>query len=1232
MNMKKILLFSVGLCALTARSTHETDKQYDLVIYGSSPAALTAAIEAGRHGKSAVIVCPETRIGGLTTGGLGQTDIGNKSAFGGLALQFYKDIATYYKDDKNWTHEKRADYLPDGQCWDSKGVDSMWTFEPHAALDVLLSWEKKHNLKIVRGEFLDRRAGGVLKEGACITGFKTLSGKIFRGKMFVDATYEGDLLAAAGVSYTVGREPNALYGERNSGIQRARSINHQFEKGVDPYIVKGDPKSGLLPGVEHDTDEPDGTGDKRVQAYCFRMCLTDDPKNRIPFAKPEGYSERDYELLLRNFEAMDPNIFKKDAKHYWHYMPWINSPMPNRKTDTNNRTGFSTDFIGQNWAWPEASYEERKKILKAHLDYQQGLMWTLANHPRVPEAVRKEVSRWGTCRDEFRDGLGLGWQSQLYVREARRLVGDYVMTEANCRHQLTAKRPIAMGAYGMDSHNVRRYVGKDGFAYNEGNIEDYADFHKGPYPIDYGAIIPKKAECENLFVPVCLSASHMAFGSIRMEPVFFALGQVAGAAASLSLDAGCAVQDLDYATLRTVLLKGGQVLDATPKAGVKNAASWIWYPGDYGIWWGNELQSRRLRWGSRVPAGWPLYEPHTRVVFTKDDLSLEKDEHLKIYCDGHATISYIDANGVGAPTSQILNRFTLPKGSREISISVQNSARPPSIWVEGKTIRSDSSWRVSWIDSRDPNALPAETSKRFTCSSVPPGLAKLAVVEKKPKWMKSYKSNHVIADFGEETYGYLRLKDVRGNGAVKIIYAESEAEMYAEEQAVTVLPNALDGWEMIELNETKEYRREIPYGFRYVHIIPVFGNVTVGSVTMDYEWKDIPVRGSFKCSDEELNRIWDVSVRTLALTCREVFIEGIKRDHWVWSGDAVQSFLMNYYVFGDYDGCRDTLWALRGKDPVAMHLNGILDYTFYWFDAVDKYRLYSGDPHIAKQIYPRMKTLLEFALGRLDENGRPADKPGDWVFIDWASKILPNYGGVTSFEQMLLSRALEATAAIAKIVGANEDAANYAAKAEKLRKEIIPLFWNEEKGGLMHLLKKDGSLDPMMTRYPNMFGLFFNYFDEAQKKRVVKDVILNDEVLKIQTPYMRFYELEALCAIGMQKEVTKEIKDYWGAMLKLGATSFWELYNPAEKGAEHYAMYGRPFGRSLCHAWGASPVYLFGRYYLGVTPTSPGFKTYEVKPNLGGLDWIEGDVPTPWGRIHVRADKNGHTVTEIRDI
>ena len=534
-----------------AAATHDCD----IVIYGSTPAALSAAVQAKRMGRSAVVVSPETRIGGLTTGGLGATDIGNKAAFGGLALQFYKDVATYYGNPDHlvvqFPNEKRRKATSDNILKD----ESKWTFEPSVSLSILEGWEKRDELDIRRNEWLDRERGVEKKDGRIVS-IKTLSNNVYRGKVFIDATYEGDLMAAAGVSYHVGREANSVYGETLNGNEPEYAKYHQLHKGIDPYVKPGDPKSGLLPCVEpFDPNFKPGDGDKRVQAYCFRMCLTDNPANRIPFKKPDGYDEKDYELMFRHLALgpLDNNG-----------MPWINSRMPNRKTDTNNRTGFSTDFIGQNWNWPEASYAEREKILAAHLKYQRGLMWTLANHPRVPAKIRNEVSRWGTCKDEFKDGLGDGWQKQLYVREARRMVGEYVMTEANCRGKLLAKRPIAMGAYTMDSHHVRRYVTAEGYVLNEGDVEVGSDA-KGkrfpPYPIDYGAIVPKRAECVNLFVPVCLSASHIAFGSIRMEPVFFALGQAAGTAASIAVSDDIAVQDVPYAALSARLRADGQVLE-----------------------------------------------------------------------------------------------------------------------------------------------------------------------------------------------------------------------------------------------------------------------------------------------------------------------------------------------------------------------------------------------------------------------------------------------------------------------------------------------------------------------------------------------------------------------------------------------------------------------------------------------------------------------------------------------
>lgn len=544
-------------------------EEYDLVIYGGTPAGISAAVQAKRSGLKAVMIEPSRRIGGLTTGGLGRTDIGSKDGFGGIAREFYRDVAAWYRDPAHWTRQTREDFAARMKAIDDRRFvpdeDAMWCFEPSAALAILEGWERRDGLEFVRGERLDRGPNGVLKRGGRIVSVRMESGRVFGGKMFIDATYEGDLLAAAGVQYTVGREDNSVYGETINGVQRGLG-GHKLRDGVDPYVMKGDPSSGILPGVEAAADDPrpNGSGDGRVQAYCYRMCLTDDPGNRIPFKKPAGYDEREYELLFRNVEQGDVKVHRNQG------------PLPNRKTDTNNDGGFSTDYIGQSWEWAEASYAEREKIALRHLNYQQGLMWVLANHPRIPPDVREEYRKWGTCRDEFVGERGDGWQCQLYVREARRMVGEYVMTEHNCRRHVKAPRPIAYASYTMDSHHCRRYIGGDGFVHNEGDVQDstlyplfvdgveqpYVGF--GRYGVDYGALVPKKKDCENLLVPVCVSCSHIAYGSIRMEPVFFSFGQSAAVAAARAIRDNVAVQDVDYEGLRADLTAAGQLLPPAP--------------------------------------------------------------------------------------------------------------------------------------------------------------------------------------------------------------------------------------------------------------------------------------------------------------------------------------------------------------------------------------------------------------------------------------------------------------------------------------------------------------------------------------------------------------------------------------------------------------------------------------------------------------------------------------------
>ena len=543
----------------------KSQANYDIVIYGGTSAGIAAAIQGSRMEKTVVLIEPTQRIGGLTTGGLGATDIGNKQAVGGISREFYQNIRKYYADTANWNWQNHEEYI---ERRNTGNEDAMWTFEPSAALKVYKNMIDNESIQLIYGERLNRE-NGVKKMGTKIIEIEMENGNSYEGKMFIDATYEGDLMAAAGVSYTVGRESNKEYGETLNGVQANKvsptlrgtisrnSLHHNFIDGIDPYIVKGELSSGLLPFITEGGPGIDGHGDKGIQAYCFRMTLTDHPENRIPFVKPQNYNELEYELLFRNYEAAVGPL--EEMYHYGDpLVPWINTPMPNRKTDTNNQKGFSTDFIGQNFDYPEASYEERGKILERHRNYQKGLMWTLAYHPRIPKKVRDKVSQWGTCKDEY-ERID-GWQ-QLYVREARRMISDYVMTQKDCEGFEIAEDPVGLGAYGMDSHQVQRYVDANGFVQNEGNIEASVP---GPYPISFRSIIPKISECGNLLVPVCVSATHIGFGSIRMEPVFMVLGQSAATAADLAIDNNVEIQNINYSKLKSILLKDKQVLHNNP--------------------------------------------------------------------------------------------------------------------------------------------------------------------------------------------------------------------------------------------------------------------------------------------------------------------------------------------------------------------------------------------------------------------------------------------------------------------------------------------------------------------------------------------------------------------------------------------------------------------------------------------------------------------------------------------
>lgn len=516
----------------------------DIIVYGGTSGGVTAAIQAARMGKTAILIEPSQFLGGLTTGGLGATDIGNKRAIGGLSLEFYGRVYKYYQDPKRWTRETREKYLSDKRYGGVDSSQTMWTFEPHAATEIYdaMLAEVKDKVTVVKGQRLDLKKG-VVKQGTNITSLVMESGQQFSGKVFIDASYEGDLMKLAGVSYHVGREANSVYNETLNGVQVGRSIHHQFTKNVDPYIKPGDKNSGVLPGIETAGAGEEFSGDRKVQAYNFRMCTTDVPENRRAWPKPANYDPQWYELLLRNCEAGDERI------------PWSPLWMPNRKTDTNNNFAVSTDFIGMNWDYPEADYATRERIWKAHEDWQKGLMWTLANSERVPPKIREVFQKIALAKDEFVDNDN--WPRQLYIREARRMISDYVMSEKNCKRQVVIEDSVGMGAYNMDSHNIQRFITAEGYVRNEGDVQ----VGTRPYPVSYRSIRPKADECTNLLVPVCLSASHIAYGSIRMEPVFMVMGQSAATAASLAIDAKSSVQAIDYAKLKERLLADKQVLD-----------------------------------------------------------------------------------------------------------------------------------------------------------------------------------------------------------------------------------------------------------------------------------------------------------------------------------------------------------------------------------------------------------------------------------------------------------------------------------------------------------------------------------------------------------------------------------------------------------------------------------------------------------------------------------------------
>ena len=572
------LLLAAGGCTRTL--------EYDICVYGGTSSGVIAAYSAAMQGKTVVVVEPGHRAGGLSSGGLGQTDIGNKQAVEGLSLDFYRRVGQHY------------------------GELEKWIFEPKVALGIFNDYIERGGVDMLYGHRILRadKQGTRIESVRLQNTGKLLGRTVVHAKQYIDCSYEGDLMARAGVSYVVGREDNATYGETWNGVQMRHL--HQFPDGVDPYRIEGDSTSGLLWGISDGTLAAKGSGDDKVQAYNFRICLTDEPENSLPIERPADYDPTRYELLVRLIEASGNHNL---------YSYIIMSHMPNRKTDINNNGGFSTDMIGMNHNYPEASYRQREKIFDEHLSYTLGLLYFLGHDERVPETMRREMLRWGLPKDEYTDNGH--WTPQLYIRESRRMVGEYVATQADCENRTTVEDGVGMAAYTMDSHNCQRIViHKDGRAMvkNEGDVQIGIG---SPYPVSYRSITPKREECTNLLVPVCLSASHIAYGSIRMEPVFMVLGQSAAKAACLAIDNNTDVQKIDVAQIQR-MYDEDPLLDGTaPDILVDDTAV---EPA------GNSQWRRVNTYGGYGPSLYML-EPTVRTEALRYPFSVKRDGRYTIY-------------------------------------------------------------------------------------------------------------------------------------------------------------------------------------------------------------------------------------------------------------------------------------------------------------------------------------------------------------------------------------------------------------------------------------------------------------------------------------------------------------------------------------------------------------------------------------------------------------------------
>lgn len=623
---------------------------------------------------------------------------------------------------------------------------------------------------------------------------------------------------------------------------------------------------------------------------------------------------------------------------------------------------------------------------------------------------------------------------------------------------------------------------------------------------------------------------------------------------------------------------------------------WIWNYGDYEIFHSNRVNARRQEFGVDYPTFWKYYDVDRNVRFYTE-IETEIDGNIKLFLNGKGYI-LVDGQRYGSETV-----IFLKKGKHTLQISVVNLTGLPAAYIESDVCSTNNEWYTLENGAKKQVGFDIH----YDCQEKNPESFPFAYEEKYPVSVQKY-NDGVLYDFGKELFGFLYVSDVKASESIHVSYGESLEEAVDVENSI--LFEDVSGENRYKLRQR---------AFRYIYLT----GAENANIHAELEYLPIEYKGSFRCDDEDVNKIWDVCAYTLHLNMREVLTEAIKRDRWLWGGDAYQAFKFNNYLFFDKEIVRRSTIALRGKEPFNEHINTITDYSLYWVIGLHEYYVTYGDIEFIKNIYDKAVSLMEFCEAREDDKGFIVKKNNDWIFVDWSDI---DKDGAVCAEQMLYIAANKAMAALTRLVGA--DPSSYEEKYSRLIETTNKFFWKEEKGAYIDCYESGKN---HISRHANVFAILYDVANEEQKAKIIENVLENDKITKITTPYFEGFELDVMGKIGHFDFIENVIKTYWKGMLDLGATTVWEEYNPNLSGAQHYEMYGNKYGKSLCHAWGASPIYLLGKYYLGVTPTSSGYETFEVKPYLGGFKFIDGVVPIKDGSVRVKLSKDKLSVVATKN-